>query len=162
MDDDRPTTSATGDAGGAHEGAPRPLVDFSDLPGRLQTMAGALALLTLLACIVDGAINGLTFALMGRWAGIFIALALLGTAVVTGLHAAGGADRAARRGERLSSPDVGLAPRRRPGAGLMTQGLSDRGEADRADVDRTPAEVEQPDHGSGAAADPPADPDPDR
>ena len=90
----------------------RPLVDFSDVPGRLQTTAGALAALAVLGCVVDGVLNGLTFALMGRWAGIFVVLTLAATAVITALHALGGAGRAEERGERLASPDVGIAPRR--------------------------------------------------
>ncbi|WP_370328187.1 hypothetical protein [Euzebya sp.] len=99
-----------------HPGRPdpqeRPLVDFRDVPGRLQTSAGALAALAVLGCVVDGALNGLTFALMGRWAAMFAAAMLLATAVITALHALGGAGTADRRGERLSAPDVGIRPRR--------------------------------------------------
>ncbi|MGI9018383.1 MAG: hypothetical protein ACR2HR_14985 [Euzebya sp.] len=90
----------------------RPLVDFSDVPGRLQTSAGILSALAVLGCVIDGALNGLTFALMGRWVGIFAVAMLIATAVITAGHALGGADRAGKRGERLASPDVGLSPRR--------------------------------------------------
>lgn len=89
-----------------------PLVDFADVPRRLQSVAGVVGAIALLGCVVDGALNGLTFALMGRWAGIFVVGVVAGMALATALHALGGADRAGRRGERLASPDVGLSPRR--------------------------------------------------
>ena len=91
---------------------PPPLVDFAVIPRRLQSVAGIVGGLALLGCVVDGVINGLTFALMGRWFGIFVLGMVAGVAVLTALHAAGGADRAGRRGDRLSAPDVGLSPRR--------------------------------------------------
>lgn len=95
------------------EERPAPLVDFAAIPRRLQSVAGVVAALALVGCVVDGALNGLTFALMGRWVGIFVVGMVLGMAVMTALHALGGADRAGQRGERLSAPDVGLSPRRR-------------------------------------------------
>lgn len=113
---------------------PRPLVDFSDVPGRLQTSAGIIAALVVIGCVVDGALNGLTFALMGKWAGLFAVLMLAATAVVTAFHALGGADRADKRGERLSSPDVGISPRRLS----SVPGIFD-------DLGRPDATVEDPD-----------------
>lgn len=97
---------------GSPTGRHRALVDFSIVPRRLRTAAGVLAAVTLGGCIVDGALRGLTFQLMGRWAGAFAVTFLIAAAVITALHAAVGADRASRRGERLSSPDVGITPRR--------------------------------------------------
>jgi hypothetical protein len=94
-----------------------PLVDFTGLPARLQAVGVGLAALALLGCVVDGVLNGLTFALMARWVGIFGGALLLATAVTTALHALGGAGRASARGERLASPDVGVAPRRLTGVG---------------------------------------------
>jgi hypothetical protein len=88
------------------------LVDFSVVPRRLQTVGMVLAALALLGCVVDGVVNGLTFALMGRWVGLFAVVMLVATAVTTALHALGGADRAGKRGVRLASPDVGIGPRR--------------------------------------------------
>ncbi len=75
-------------------------------------MAGVVAAAALLGCVVDGVLNGLTFELMGRWVGIFVVVMVAAAAITTALHALGGADRAGRRGERLSSVDVGIAPRR--------------------------------------------------
>lgn len=89
-----------------------PLVDFGEMPRRLQSVAGVAGAVALVGCVVDGALNGLTFALMGRWAGVFGIGLVAGMAVMTAVHALGGADRAGKRGERLSSPDVGLSPRR--------------------------------------------------
>ncbi|MEE8601040.1 hypothetical protein [Euzebya tangerina] len=101
------------------ESEPDALVDFTQVPRRLQTAVVVSAALALLGCVVDGAINGLTFALMGRWGGIFVLVALLSGAAVTAIHALGGADRAGQRGERLAGPDVGLSPRRFEGRGLL-------------------------------------------
>ncbi len=89
-----------------------PLVDFDALRHRVGAVLAPVAGLSLLGMVIDGAVRGLTFALMGRWVGIFVLLSVLGIAVLTALHALGGAGRAELRGERLSSPDVGLAPRR--------------------------------------------------
>ena len=88
------------------------LVDFDLLRHRVGATLAPIAGLSLLGMVVDGAIRGLTFALMGRWVGIFVLVSVFGIAVMTALHALGGAGRAEERGERLSSPDVGLAPRR--------------------------------------------------
>ncbi|HUG83494.1 MAG TPA: hypothetical protein VMM13_02970 [Euzebya sp.] len=89
-----------------------PLVDFSVMPRRMLSVAGVVGGLALIGCVVDGALNGLTFALMGRWVGVFVVGVVVGTAVMTAVHAVGGADRAGRNGQRLASPDVGLSPRR--------------------------------------------------
>ena len=89
-----------------------PLVDFTAAWARLRVATVVLAALALLGCVVDGVLHGLTFELMGRWAGLFVVALLATTAVVTALHALGGAGRAGQRGERLSAPDVGLSPRR--------------------------------------------------
>lgn len=90
-----------------------PLLAFGPLVARLQGAAGILAILALVAIVVDGLRNGLSFAIMGRWIGLAVAAMLVLTAVAVAVHALGGAGRAQRRGERLSSGDVGLAPRRR-------------------------------------------------
>ena len=88
------------------------LIDFGGVAGRLRVSAVVVAALALLGCVVDGVLNGLTFELIGKWVGIFAAAMLVTTAIVTAVHALGGAGRAGRRGERLSAPDVGLSPRR--------------------------------------------------
>jgi hypothetical protein len=94
-----------------------PLVEFDGLPSRLLSVGLSLCGLALVGAVVDGAVNGLTFGTLGRWVGLLAVALLVAAAITTALHALRGADRAGRRGERLSSPDVGLAPRRRdPGA----------------------------------------------
>lgn len=90
----------------------RTLIDFSGVPRRLQTAGGILAAVMVAGCVLDGAVNGLTFGVIGRWAGLFAGAMLLTTAVITASHALTGADRASKRGQRLSSPDVGIRPRR--------------------------------------------------
>jgi len=95
------------------------LLDFRPLAARLQTVAGVLALATLVAIVVDGLRNGLSFAIMGRWIGLFVAVLLVAAAVSVALHALSGLGAAGRRGERLAGDDVRLLPpvptrRRRP------------------------------------------------
>ncbi|CAN5649370.1 hypothetical protein BH24ACT15_BH24ACT15_07160 [soil metagenome] len=90
----------------------RTLVDFTGVPRRLQTAGGILAAVMVAGCVLDGAINGLTFGVIGRWAGLFAVGMLLATAVITAAHALAGAERAGKRGQRLSAPDVGIRPRR--------------------------------------------------
>ena len=116
-----------GDAGGGGPSYPpermdtpdhEPLVDFDALRGRVGGVLVPLAGLSLLGAVVDGAIRGLTFALLGRWAGIFILVTIFAIAVLTAMHALAGAGRAERRGERLASPDVGLSPRKIEGRSL--------------------------------------------
>ncbi|AXV07464.1 hypothetical protein DVS28_a2785 [Euzebya pacifica] len=102
------TTPMTDTETDVHE----PLVDFVALRRRVGATMMPLAGLCLLGAVVDGAIRGLTFELMGRWFGMFVLLAVLVAAVATALHALSGASRAEQRGERLSSPDVGLTPRK--------------------------------------------------
>jgi sugar phosphate permease len=88
------------------------LVDFKALAVRLRTAAGILGIFAVLGVVVDGLRIGLTFAVMVRWAGVFVLGMLVVTAVLVALHALRGADTAARRGESLSGPDIGVVPRR--------------------------------------------------
>lgn len=92
----------------------RGIVDYGPLAGRLGTAAAILAALAFVGVVVEGVRSGLTFALMFRWAALFVVAFLLVAAVQTAGHALGGAGRAQRRGERLSGPGVGLVPPRRP------------------------------------------------
>lgn len=109
------------------------LLDFAALRARVGNVLIPVAGIALVGAIVEGLLRGLTFGLLGRWFGIFVVASVLGVAVVTALHAAGGADRAGRRGERLSGDDVGLAPRKvREGVGRMRDATS-RGSADASD-----------------------------
>ncbi|HEY8339006.1 MAG TPA: hypothetical protein VIK95_04010 [Egibacteraceae bacterium] len=100
---------------GGPDAAPsrRGLVDFRELGGRLWLATGVLGALALGACIVDALLNGLTFALMARWAAAFLATMIVVAGVLVAVHAAGGARRARARGERLSSDGTGLLPPRR-------------------------------------------------
>lgn len=94
------------------EPADRPIA-FPPLAARLRSVAGGLAAATLLAIIVDGMVRGLDFTRMGLWLSIFAVCLLVATAITVAVHALRGAGAAGRRGERLSSDDVGLLPRRR-------------------------------------------------
>ncbi|WP_108668516.1 hypothetical protein [Euzebya rosea] len=138
-EDTTPMTDTETDAHG-------PLVDFVALRRRVGAAMMPLAGLCLLGAVVDGAIRGLTFELLGRWFGMFVLLAVLVSAVATALHALSGASRAEQRGERLSSPDVGLAPRKIEGRTLVSafehastppaEPDADRADAGRADPGR--------------------------
>lgn len=89
------------------------VVAFPPLAARLRAIAAVLAVATLLAMVVDGIVRGLSFGAMVVWVSVYGGSLLIATAVLVALHALRGADRAQRRGERLSGDDVGLVPRRR-------------------------------------------------
>jgi hypothetical protein len=89
------------------------LLDFRRLAVRLRGAAVLLGVVAVAGIIVDGLRSGLTFAVMVRWAGMFVLGVLLVAAVLVALHALHGADIVQRRGESLSGPDVGLVPPRR-------------------------------------------------
>lgn len=89
------------------------VVEFPPLAGRLRATAAVLAVGTLLAMVVDGVVRGLSFGAMVVWVSVFVVTFLISAAVTVALHALRGADRAQRRGDRLSGDDVGLVPRRR-------------------------------------------------
>lgn len=91
-----------------------PLVDFDAVPRALRLAVGLITVGVLVGAVVDGLLRGLTFQTLGRWAGIYVVVLVLVAAVVTAVHALRGAGRAGSRGERLTSDDVGLLPRRRP------------------------------------------------
>ena len=93
---------------------------------------------------------------------MFVLLAVLVSAVATALHALSGASRAEQRGERLSSPDVGLAPRKIEGRTLVSafehaatppaEPDLDRADPDRADPADAVADATDDttgDHGPG-------------
>lgn len=87
--------------------------DLAPLGTRLRSVATWLALGTLVAIVVDGMVRGLDFTRMGLWLSVFAVCLLVAAAVTVAIHALRGAGAAGRRGERLSSDDVGLLPRKR-------------------------------------------------
>jgi hypothetical protein len=94
-----------------------PLLDFAALGGRLRRVLPVLTALAVLGAGIEALGAGVSPTLVVRWASILVALVLAALAVLTGLHALDGADRAQRRGERLSGGDVGLMPPRPGGYG---------------------------------------------
>jgi hypothetical protein len=80
----------------------------------MRAVAVAVVVLTLVAIIVDGMLNGLSFGMMLRWTGLAVLILLALAIGSVAVHALRGAGSAQRQGERLSSDDVGLRPRRRP------------------------------------------------
>ena len=91
---------------------PDPIVAFNPLGARLTVAAGILGAGGFVGIVVEGVRSGLTFGLMFRWAALWVVAFALVAGVLVALHALGGADTAQSRGERLSSSDVGLMPRR--------------------------------------------------
>jgi 4-amino-4-deoxy-L-arabinose transferase-like glycosyltransferase len=87
-----------------------PLLDFSALALQLRRVVPVIAALAVLGGVGELVTAGASAALAVRWVTIFVVALLATMAVLTGVHAMGGADRAQRRGERLSSDDVRLTP----------------------------------------------------
>ncbi len=89
------------------------LVGFRSLAGVLARVGGVFAALALAGTIAEGLIAGLTFAVLFRWAALFVT-ALLGAAtLISAGYAVLAMRRAQRSGQRLSDRDVGLLPSRR-------------------------------------------------
>lgn len=80
----------------------------------MRAVAGAVLVGALIAIVIDGMLNGLSFAVMLRWAGAAVIGLLLLAMIGVAVHALRGAGSAQRRGERLAADDVGLMPRRPP------------------------------------------------
>lgn len=101
-----------GDAGGPGQAGDgdRQLLDFSRLVRRLFWTAVSLAAVAVAGATVQGLVSGLTFSVLGQWAALFAVVLIVAWAAVIAIHAAGGARRARRRGERLSGDDVRLVP----------------------------------------------------
>jgi hypothetical protein len=87
--------------------------DLGRLGRWLRTVAIGLIFVAVLAAVIDGLVRGLTFAVLARWAGVYLAAWLIVSAAVVAIDAARRASAAQRRGERLSDDDVGLIPPRR-------------------------------------------------
>jgi hypothetical protein len=118
---DEPVTDSSGAAPSGDHGRGA-LLDLPVLATRLRLVAGVLAALALVAVVLDGLANGLSFAIMARWAGLFLLTLALAAAGLVAVQALRGADRAQRRGERLSGGDVGLLPPRPPRGGPPRSG----------------------------------------
>ena len=87
------------------------LVDFRVVVRRLFWAAVVLAAGAVVGATVQGVIRGLTFAVLVQWTALFaLAFVIVGAGLLAA-HAIGGARAARRRGERLASNDIGLAPR---------------------------------------------------
>jgi len=90
-----------------------PIVEFPRLAARVRTSVAVLAALALVAVLVDGLVNGLSFTVMIRWLSAFVVGLVVVIGVNVALHALRGAGTAQRQGERLAGDDVGLVPPRR-------------------------------------------------
>jgi hypothetical protein len=90
-----------------------PVIDTEGLAARLRMLAVVVGGLTFVGVVADGLVQGLTFAVLGRWVGISLAALLVLSALVVAVDAFQGVSAAQRRGDRLSGDDVGLVPPRR-------------------------------------------------
>ena len=86
------------------------LIDFRTVVTRLFWTAVVLGAVAVVGAAVQGWASGLTFAVLLRWGALFaLAFVVIGAGIVA-VSAVGGARRARRRGERLTSEDVRLIP----------------------------------------------------
>jgi hypothetical protein len=86
-------------------------IDHARLGRRLRRWLALLALATLVAWLVGGAVgDGPTLRSLMGLLGVGVLLALFVEIVVVGGAAVAAALRAGERGERLASPDVSLVP----------------------------------------------------
>lgn len=97
-------------AEGSRPRAPGRLIDFTALVRGLFWAAVVLGGLAVAGAVVQGLVQGLTFAILLQWATLWLLGLVVAAAALVAAHALRGAGRARRRGERLSSDDVGALP----------------------------------------------------
>lgn len=89
------------------------IVDWARTGRRIRVSAVAVATLVVVAWLVTGLLgDGLRLADLGDWVGLGLGVMVLVELVVVGGAAVRAERRAAVRGERLGSEDVGLLPPR--------------------------------------------------
>lgn len=89
------------------------IVDWERTGRRVRTSAVVIAVLVVLAWVVAGlAGDGIRLADLGGWVGLGLGVMVVTEVVVVGGAAVRAERRAAVRGERLGSEDVGLLPPR--------------------------------------------------
>lgn len=93
----------------------RPLLDFAALGRRLRVAAAVLAGLAAAGVLAEALLGRPAGPAALRWGTGATAAFLLVTAALVALQAYRAADAIQRRGQRLSTDDVGLFPPRRPG-----------------------------------------------
>lgn len=96
-----------------HPGRQQPsdrLVDFTTLVRQLFWVGVVLGGVVVTGAVLEGLLRGLTFGVLVQWATVWVLALVVTAAVLVAVHALGGAGRARRRGERLSSDDVGALP----------------------------------------------------
>lgn len=152
MSDDVPTP-AGGDTHGAVPAPGRergvdadPIVDWARTGRRVRTTGIAVAVAVVLAWVLAGLLgDGLRLADLGDWVGLGLGVMVVVEVVVVGGAAVRAERRAAQRGERLGSRDVGLLPplvrrRRRgpagPGGGVDGSATADAGAGEEHGGDR--------------------------
>lgn len=104
--DDHRTTDPTPDR-------PAGLVDFAALGRRLRRAVTVMGCIGAVLALGDALLNGLSIGRLAVWAFVLVVGIVVADTAFVAVHALRGADRAQRRGERLSSDDVGLLPTRR-------------------------------------------------
>lgn len=109
------------------------IVDWHRTARRVRRVGAAVVVLVVAAWVVAGlAGDGLRLADLGDWVGLGLGIMVVTEVVVVGGAAVRAERRAAVRGERLGSRDVGLLPPRppRPSTLRSTENLRSTGEDD--------------------------------
>ena len=89
------------------------IVDWERTGRRVRTSAAVIAALVVVVWLVAGVVgDGIRFADLGDWLGLGLGVMVVTEVVVVGGAAVRAERRAAVRGERLGSEDVGLLPPR--------------------------------------------------
>ncbi len=107
------TGSDAGAQAEAFDSAPGSIVDWERTGRRVRRSALVIGVLVLVVWLVTGLTGeGLTLAGLGGWVGFGLGAMVFAELIVVGTAAMQAERRAARQGERLSRPDVGLLPPR--------------------------------------------------
>jgi hypothetical protein len=88
-----------------------PIVDWRRTARRLRAVLLAIALVVVVAWVVDGVLgDGFALRRLAEFAGLGVLVAFAAEVVIVGGSAVRGLLRAGERGQRLASGDVGLLP----------------------------------------------------
>lgn len=94
------------------------LVDWARTGRRVRATAAVVAVLVVVGWLVAGLLgDGVRLADLGDWTGLGLGIVVVSEVVVVGRAAVRAERRAAVRGERLGSEDIGLLPPRLPRPG---------------------------------------------
>lgn len=110
----------------SEHGAEDGIVDWTRTGRRVRTTAAVVAVVVVVAWLVTGLVgDGIRLADLGDWVGLGLGVVVVGEVLVVGTAAVRAERRAAVRGERLGSDDIGLLPPRIPRPSSFLGGQDD-------------------------------------